>query len=290
MRIRKAAVLPVAALVIAACPPKEVEIEISPSGSATLISTCGTGVQQREQAAFNCANLQTTCTQANQPCVDQACAVLSQMCDAADNYELTRDDCDEFLADCERRVGNCPQLTRQICDEVSTGCNAVAVALAQVCAEPELERPLFGEMPQLLGARLVLVPQIGEPASAVSGCGQVSVQCGADEGVLASDCIATAVNDMLTTAIDEGGVGFDGLDEAENTLPLLLLYQGNDGDMSCGAEELFACASLGKRVPSAESFDIVCGSCQEGLKPNVVTPPCADECLLTYCQELALAL
>ncbi len=290
---RHAGLLALLALPVAACPPREVTIEISAAGASTLISTCGDGVRIRATAILSCNDFKNSCDRIAAPCAQDACDEVETLCDKIDKFEIEASDCDAFGTTCEEVRRSCINLDREFCERTMNDCKVVANALDQVCGVQSLSRPEFcsanAGTTTRFAARVALVPAVGMPPIVASACAPFEVDC-APGDTFSAQAFADGANEALQAAIADGGLGFDGLEAAEDTQPMLLLFHGDDAVANCERESLFACASLGRRVPSADSYDIICGSCQEGLKPTVATPPCATECLLSYCMDVADAL
>ena len=266
----------VVALVVVGCPPRETEIAISESGAALLISTCNTGAGTLDAAEQTCRDLVDDCEQASCDALD--CDQLGELCDGIDLLTLTPEFCDEFASACSAQVDEC-NLPQSVCDDTVGGCFDVIEAFGRVCGVAALDDPdVTGGRPLRLGVRVVLTRGIGTEALTASGCG-VAEADGAD--------VAGGLNAAIAEAIGEDGLQHPDVEEPQDALPLLLVFHDRDGDgVTCASEELFACAALGLRSPSEESYDILCGSCQKGLLPPVSTAPCNQDCILDYCLSL----
>jgi hypothetical protein len=271
------------AALFAACPPHQVEIDISPAGAATIIGTCGSGLDELLDADRRCNDIIAECEQIDDPCVRDGCDKLLEICTDLAELDLETQRCSEFASICARAVSDCGTIEQALCDDLVAECEDVANVLKTVCVQPGLARPDFSQPEVGLGVRVVLVTQVGGALMASSPCGQVKVACG---GAPSAECVAAALDEGIAAAIGDEGLGYGGLETADQTLPMVLAFR-DDGGEGCQPEQLFACAALARLVPSAESYDVVCGWCQEGSKPSLPTAPCQDTCQLGYCVDIA---
>lgn len=209
--------------------------------------------------------------------------------------------------------GRPPLDVSTLCNEVDEACRNPPPQLADACATAReqcrgLEQeqtaatcqvdalsprpPDIASASGRMGTRVALVALEGdEPViRASSGCGQVVFDC--PRSTLDEVCAAAGLNQGLEDAFPEAGLGFDGLEDAEDVVPVVLVYfdYDRDGATSCTTDELFACGALGRRLPGADTYDMVCASCQAGAAATVESAPCLSSCFLSVCAELAAAL
>ena len=109
------------------------------------------------------------------------------------------------------------------------------------------------------------------------------------------ECIASDINQQLDGAMPNG-LGFNGLQNPEEALVVLALYQPTDTSEvggGCHRADLFACAGLAAPFGGG-AYDISCASCEGGLTtaPGNDTGPCPRDqdkrgaCFLQTCDEI----
>jgi hypothetical protein len=76
-------------------------------------------------------------------------------------------------------------------------------------------------------------------------------------------CIATNLNDALAGSIG-AGLGYSGLKEENEVLPVLVAFEQADGVPDCDPSTLIECAGMGKRAGRTET-DVLCASGNGGL-------------------------
>jgi hypothetical protein len=264
---------------VVACPPRQTEIVITDAGAATLVSTCNSGVDTLTIAEDLCRDYATECVDANCDALD--CEQLDQLCISIGTLSLSQPDCATFRAECLDQATQCGGGNRgmETCNMIANGCGTVVDNYSEVCGVPDHVTPdLSAGTSTPLGVQIVLTSGLDTDALTASGCGVAQVD---------GNAFATGINEAIQQAIGDGGLTHDDLDAPEDALPIMLLFHDRNGDgIRCGADELFACAALGRRSPSEESYDVLCGSCQKGLRPAVPTAPCDRECILPYCLSL----
>ncbi len=198
--------------------------------------------------------------------VSTLCDGLTEACDQADPA---------FDTQCRSAEKECRKLEQD--------------QLAATCMVPGLPRPPTAFSATTMATRIALVtvgngtPTVRE----VSACAPVSFDCpdGLDEA-----CGARGLNAAIAKAIPDG-LGFDGLEEAEDTTPVLLVYFDQvDGAVNCAADQLFACGALDQRVPGDDNYDLVCASCQSGPAAAVASAPCFTKCFLQICANVSKSI
>ena len=141
-----------------------------------------------------------------------------------------------------------------------------------------------------MATRIALVGVENDAATVrdLSDCGQVRFD-NCDNEEIDEQCGADALNAGIAQAIPDDGLGFDGLDESEDAIPVLLMFWDNDedGTVTCTSDQLFACGALDLRIPGEEAYDLVCSSCQNGPAATVETAPCFTPCFLSLCADFA---
>lgn len=209
--------------------------------------------------------------------------------------------------------GRPPLDVSTLCDEVDETCRDAGPQLADACASAQQQcRSLEQEQQEAtcrvdalstrppdiasssgrMGTRVALVAVEGDKPviRAQSGCGQIVFDCERD--ILDEVCAAAGLNQGIQNAFPEEGLGFAGLEAAEDVIPVVLVYfdYDRDGMTACTTDELFACGALGLRLPGADTYDMVCASCQQGAAATVESAPCLSSCFLNICAELSAAL
>ncbi len=197
--------------------------------------------------------------------------VLVNACEDIDVATL----CDGITTACAGRdIPECNLATAE-CDRLTTQTRCTADTLRA----PEIQER------SAVGVRLALVAPDAS-IRAATDCTTAIFACG---GALTTDCVADALNATLSRVMPDG-LGYDGLDEPSEVTPVLLLYADPEKDgHDCAADTLFACGALGERAASAESYDVVCGSCQGGPRLPFDSGICGD-CFLPACVDYAIAL
>ncbi len=110
------------------------------------------------------------------------------------------------------------------------------------------------------------------------------------------ECLAMQLNHLLDTGIADG-LGFDGLDDANDVAVIMTFHNSDDGagggsgnsTGQCLADDLFACAGLTE--VSEDVFDITCASCRKGppsayQQESPFVPPCVGRCFVQECYSL----
>jgi hypothetical protein len=146
---------------------------------------------------------------------------------------------------------------------------------------PDLER-------RAMQARLFLITPASGAVRDASKC-MTLAPCG-DAG-RPVNCLADSLNQQLDGAMPQG-LGFDGLDNADDVQLVLAFYQPPDAESitPCSRADLVACAGL--RPPlGGGNYDISCASCQGGSKsaPGPDNGPCPrtkGSCFLQECNEI----
>lgn len=153
------------------------------------------------------------------------------------------------------------------------------------CSLDALRPPNISET-RAVGIVLALVAS-DDSVQQASACTTAAFGCNNQGDTPTTDCIAQALNDALARVMPDG-LGFDGLEDPSEVTPVLLVFAdlNGDGEYTCEPEALFACGALGERVPSAESYDILCGACEGGPRLPVDAAPCGD-CYLPKCLDYA---
>lgn len=200
--------------------------------------------------------------------------------------------CDGLTATCEQAGA----AFGPACRNAEQECRDLEVEqAAATCFVPGLGRPPAATTSFRMAARIALVSAAtGEPVvEASSACATVPFNC--PTSALEDECTADAINAAIADSIPPGGLGFDGLEESEDAIPVLLAFwdDDGDGDVSCKPSELFACGALDKRL-TGDQYDLVCASCQSGPNPAVDSAPCVDApmggCFLGICAGISVVL
>lgn len=239
--------LAAAALHATGCPPRETRIDVTPAGASTLINACG---RPPLDVTTLCNGLSDTCAGAG--------AQFAEACRAAEA------ECRKLEAEQAATICVAPELPQRTADIASSA--SVMATRVVLMAPGDADAPI---------------------ARAASGCGAITFAC---EGATLDDrCAAEALNRGIASAIPEDGLGFDGLEEAGDAVPVVLVYFDfdRDGAVACTTNELFACGALAQRVAGADTYDLVCASCQAGAAATVETAPCVTDCFLKTCAELS---
>ena len=265
-------------LVMVACPPRETIIEISATGVATFLETCNGGAQKLYKAELDCRALVQPCRDASCDALD--CDRLEALCDGIELLTLSAADCQAFHDDCKQQIAACPSIQVDPCNSIVQSCINVVKSYPEVCGVPNLVTPQppaeGGEL--TLGVQLFLIRELGDLPLATSGCGVATVS---------ADDPAGGMNEAVAQALGDAGLEDESVTDPEQGLPLMLLFHDRDGDgITCERRELFACTILGRRSTRDETYDVLCGSCQKGLRPQLAVAPCDRDCMLPYCAEL----
>ena len=105
-------------------------------------------------------------------------------------------------------------------------------------------------------------------------------------------CLTTALNDALAGAIG-GGLGYSGLKSTNDALPVLAVFEQQDGVSDCDRSTLLECGGMGERA-GADETDVLCASGNGGLAlaPGSDPTRCplnagsGDRCFVQTCNAL----
>lgn len=165
-------------------------------------------------------------------------------------------------------------------------CNDLANILrAQTCTVPGLSRPRALTTATPIAVRLALVTVVdGVPEiRAHTPCQRLAFGC---TGPITPDCGATSLNDAIAASIPEDGLGYDGLEDADDASPVVLFYTAEEqAELDCRPSQLSACGAVDQRLPGDDDQDLVCASCYGG--PRRESPPCVTDCFLGVCALIA---
>ena len=165
-------------------------------------------------------------------------------------------------------------------------CNDLANVLrAQTCTVPGLKRPraLSAATPIAMRVALITVVDGNREVRADTPCQRLAFDC---VGPITPDCGAKALNAALAASIPEEGLGYEGLEDADDAPPVVLFYAADDAaELDCRPTQLSACGAIGQRLPGDDDQDLVCASCYGG--PRRESPPCVTDCFLGVCALIA---